>query len=165
MTKTEFKICFDQFFDAIRNYIAYRCRDSELASDIAQEVFMKVWEKNIPFDLDKVKSLLYKIAHDLWVDNYRKKATSEKYFLQLSHNKSEENTPQEELQYLELKETYENTLTFLPLKQREVFLMSRMEQLKYKEIALRLNISVKAVEKRMKLALFSMRKALDYENE
>ena len=56
---------------------------------------MKVWEKNIPFDLDKVKSLLYKIANDLWVDNYRKKATSEKYFLQLSHNKSEENTPQE----------------------------------------------------------------------
>jgi len=43
--------------------------------------------------------------------------------------------------------------------------MSRMEQLKYKEIAERLNISLKAVEKRMKLALLSMRKALDYENE
>ena len=165
MTKSDFKTCFDEFFDAIRNCIAYRCGDSELASDIAQEVFMKVWEKGVAFDLNKVKGLLYKIAHDLWVDNYRKKATAEKYCLQLTHKTSEENTPQEELQYLELQETYEKTLNLLPLKQREVFLMSRMEQLKYKEIAERLNISLKAVEKRMKLALLSMRKALDYENE
>ncbi|MEA1899112.1 MAG: sigma factor-like helix-turn-helix DNA-binding protein [Bacteroidota bacterium] len=48
----------------------------------------------------------------------------------------------------------------MPEKQRIVFLMSRQEGLKYIEIAERLNLSVKAVEKRMNLALTYLKKAI-----
>ena len=43
--KTEFKLLFDTYFDAIRSFVFYRCGDANVASDVAQEVFMKVWEK------------------------------------------------------------------------------------------------------------------------
>ena len=60
----------------------------------------------------------------------------------------------------EFMEKLESTIDNLPEKQREVFLMNRIEKMKYKEIALHLDISVKAVEKRMHQALVVMRKEI-----
>ena len=90
--------------------------------------------------------------------------SAKKYQLALSYD--DLNTDNEHnLEYQELKENYEATLSMLPLNQREVFLMSRMEELTYKEIAERLEISVKAVEKRMSLTLKELRKALSYDEQ
>ena len=71
-------------------------------------------------------------------------------------------TPEDLLEYDELSVKYEEVLSILPENQREVFLMSRMEDLTYKEIAGRLDIGVKAIEKRMSLALHTLRKELKY---
>ena len=60
----------------------------------------------------------------------------------------------------EFLEKLENTIAGLPQKQREVFLLNRIEKKKYKEIAVLLNISVKAVEKRMHSALLIMREKI-----
>lgn len=164
MTHTEFKSCFDELFDAVRNYIFYRCNDGELATDIAQEAFVKIWEKNFDYHPQKTKSLVYKIANELWISQYRKSISAKKYQLALSYD--DLNTDNEHnLEYKELKENYEATLSMLPLNQREVFLMSRMEELTYKEIAERLDIGIKAVEKRMSLALKELRKALSYDQQ
>ena len=57
----------------------------------------------------------------------------------------------------QLKGDYDKALKKLPEKQRTVFLLSRVENLKYSEIADMLDISVKAVEKRMNLALNHLR--------
>ena len=54
-----FKACFDQYFDLICNYIYYRSGDTELATDITREVFMKVWEKQFDLESGKIKRLLY----------------------------------------------------------------------------------------------------------
>ncbi len=164
MTHAEFKSCFDELFDAVRNYIFYRCNDCELASDIAQEAFVKIWEKNFDYHPQKTKSLVYKIANELWISQYRKSISAKKYQLALSYDDLNADN-EHNLEYQELKENYEATLSMLPLNQREVFLMSRMEELTYKEIAGRLDIGVKAVEKRMSLALKELRKALSYEEQ
>jgi RNA polymerase sigma-70 factor (ECF subfamily) len=66
----------------------------------------------------------------------------------------------DELRYKELFENYTKALTELSEKQRTVFLMSRMEGLKYHEIAERLDLSVKAVEKRMNITLVYLKKVL-----
>jgi RNA polymerase sigma-70 factor (ECF subfamily) len=60
----------------------------------------------------------------------------------------------------EFMEKLEHTINTLPEKQKEVFLLNRIEKKKYKEIAIQLDISVKAVEKRMHLALVVMREQI-----
>jgi len=159
LTHTEFKNLFDIHFDTIRNYIYYRSGDPEIATDIAQETFMRVWEKQIKIEKKKTKGLLFKIAGDLFISNYRR----QKVVLQFKLNLKPDivyHSPEDQLQFEELKVKYETALAKLPEKQRTVFLMSRMEQLKYREIADILDISVKAVEKRMKHALDYLKKVI-----
>ena len=159
LTEGEFKLLFQDLFDSVRNYIYYRCNDEELATDIAQEAFLKIWEKNFVYHTIKTKSLVYKIANELWISQYRKSKSALKYQASISPDALKQENEQN-LEYKELKSAYEETLRSLPISQREVFLMSRMEELSYKEIAERIGISTKAVEKRMSLALKKLRKAL-----
>jgi RNA polymerase sigma-70 factor (ECF subfamily) len=152
LTKQEFKQLFDRHFDAVRRYIYYRSGDGDLATDIAQDVFLRLWEKQPEFRERENVGLLYKMAGDEFVSRYRRQQ------LELNYKNSlpfqlHDISPEEELQYKELQQRYEEALGSLPEKQRVAFLMSRMDGLKYHEIADRLNISVKAVEKRMNLAL------------
>lgn len=139
-------------FDEIRNYVYYRSGDKELATDIAQETFLKVWEKQFEIQNNNVKGLLYKMAGNLFSSNYRHNKVEMKFRLAMKHD-NYQTSPDEQLQFKELASNYEVALAEMPEKQRTVFLMSRIDKLKYNEIAESLNLSVKAVEKRMSLAL------------
>lgn len=159
LNQEQFKYLFDTYFDAIRNYLYFRSGDSELATDIAQECFMRVWEKRNGFKDPPTKALLYKIASDFFISRYRKDLIARTYVVNSKLN-GEMESPEEILEYKELKSKYELALSRLSEKQRVVFLMSRTEGFKYSEIAERLNLSVKAVEKRMKNALGFLKEAL-----
>lgn len=159
MSESTFKIVFDTWFDAVRAYILYRCGDEELATDITQDAFLKIWEKRLHLKAESIPAILYKIAGDMLVSNFRKQNTETKYRLSLQPLETTL-TPEEQVTFYELNTKYEIALSQLPENQRIVFLMSRMESLKYREIAERLDISVKAVEKRMSSALSTLRKVL-----
>lgn len=137
----------------------YRSGDTELATDIAQETFLKIWEKNNKIDDARVKGLLFKIANNLFVSYYRKEKRSFEFF---KHYEPDEKTrtPEEDLIFGQLKENYSYALQKMPEKQRTVYLMSRVDQLTYNEIAEMVGVSVKAVEKRMTLALHFLRTSL-----
>lgn len=159
MTQEAFKYLFDKHFDAVRNYLYYRCGDAELATDIAQDTFMRVWEKQLDVLPDKSVGLFYKIANDLFISRHRKINVDAKFKNSLTID-SDEETPESKMTYVELSETYERALADMNEKQRVVFLMSRSEDLRYSEIAERLQLSVKAVEKRMSQALAYFREKL-----
>jgi len=163
LNKEHFKYLFDTYFDAIRNYLYFRSGDSELATDLAQESFMRIWEKRNGFKDPPTKALLYKIANDLFISRYRKNQVAQNYIAN-SKEGGDMQSPEEILEYKELANKYELALSQLSEKQRVVFLMSRTEGFKYSEIAERLNLSVKAVEKRMKNALSFLKEALRNEN-
>lgn len=137
----------------------YRGADTELATDIAQDVFMKLWEKKLMFEEGGTKSLLYKMASDVFVSQFRKTQVANKYE-QSVELKVESNDPQKQLEYEEVHGQYLTTLSTMNEKQREVFLMNRIEEMTYKEIAERLGLSVKAVEKRMSQAIGFLRERL-----
>ncbi|KAA6301337.1 MAG: ECF RNA polymerase sigma factor SigW [Candidatus Ordinivivax streblomastigis] len=160
LNKTEFKHLFDTYFDAIRNFVFYRCGDIEAASDVAQEVFMKVWEKQAQLNNDNLKSLLYKIANDMLITNYRKEVSRSDFGQSMKHDSDFGQSPEDEMLFNEFASSYAKALEQMPEAQRTVFLMSRNDELKYHEIAERLDISVKTVEKRMSAALQMLRTEL-----
>lgn len=159
MTRTEFKTLFDTHFDAIRRYIYYRCSDSELASDIAQDLFTKIWEKDMKVDHLKDKALLYKMASDLFVSKMRRKKVELNYSNSIEFENISE-SPDKIVEMEQLRAKYSQSMAKMPEKTRVTFLLSRGEGLKYHEIAERLNIGIKAVEKRMNGALTILRRDL-----
>jgi len=160
ISKAEFKQLFDDYFDTIRRFIFYRCGDTDAASDMAQDVFMKVWEKRESLNNDNLKSLLYKIANDKVISNYRKGESRCDFEQSMTFQDNHSLSPEDEMQYKEVSEKYAKVLEQMPEAQRTVFLMSRNDELKYHEIAGCLDISVKAVEKRMSAALQILRTKL-----
>lgn len=159
MTKEEFKLLFDNYFDSVRSYLVYRGAEKEQASDLAQDVFLRVWEKKMDIDTKTALRLLYKMARDMYISQYRREMLEINYKSALE-NEPLDASPEEKLRYKELFSDYTKALAEMNEKQRTVFLMSRMEGLKYHEIADRLQLSIKAVEKRMNVALTSLKRAL-----
>ncbi len=159
MTREEFKNIFDIHFAGVRNYIYFRSGDQDLATDVAQETFITLWEKKSGLVNSNIKALLFKIAGDLLITQLRKRNVAMRYKAKAVDEQFNE-SPDDLLQYKELLKNYEQALENLPEKQRTVFLLSRMDGLKYFEIAESLGVSVKAVEKRMKNALEYLRKSI-----
>nr|MBD3623529.1 sigma-70 family RNA polymerase sigma factor [Sunxiuqinia sp.] len=159
MTKEDFKKIFDTNFDEIRSYAFYRCNDTELATDIAQECFLKLWEKREKIRLNHVNGLLYKMASDLFINHFHHQKRTKLLFQNITFQE-QDYSPEELLSFDQLKEKYETLILEMPDRERTVFLMSRIDGLMYKEIANRLGLSVKAVEKRMKNALNFLRTSL-----
>lgn len=152
MNKEEFQELFNAYFGEVRKHILYRSGDEEVATDIAQDAFLKIWEKQTAIDRTKVKGLLLKIATDLYVSQYRRTQLSYNFFKTYRpHHETE--SPEDQLHFQELQAAYDNALQTMPEKQRTVFLMNRIDEMKYREIAEQLNVSVKAIEKRMSQAL------------
>ena len=156
MTREEFKNLFELHFGLVRNYVFYRSGNREIATDIAQETFVKVWEKQDKIQPEKVKGLLFKIANDLFVSYYRNEKRSYEFFKHY-HMDEHSASPEEMMAFEQLKTSYNEALLRMPESQRTVFLMSRVENLKYVEIAEMIGIGVKGVEKRMKKALDFLR--------
>jgi RNA polymerase sigma-70 factor (family 1) len=159
LTKEEFKYLFSKHFDSVRSYLFYRGADKDEASDLAQDVFLRLWEKQIEVDPKTVIGLLYKIAGDMYISKCRRAKLEMNYLNSLKSNRVDI-SPEDELQHKELFINYKKALAGLSEKQRTVFLMSRMEGMKYHEIAERLKLSVKAVEKRMNKTLTFLKNVL-----
>ena len=159
MTEEGFKILFDTHFEEIRRYIFFRSGDAVISTDIAQETFLKIWEKQMELRPGKDLPLLYKMAGDQLISHVRREKLRRRVHREMDLELTGEH--QHDIYYKELKDLYKKALMKLPDKQRMVFMMSRMEQFTYQEISDRLGISVKAVEKRMNRALKLLRVELD----
>ena len=154
-----FEDLFRENYESIRNFIYYKTGDIDLAEDISQDVFIKVWKKRNDIIKEKVKYLCYTIANNLSL-NYIKHLKIVYNFKNAFIERHEFESPEHLLIQKEFDLKLQNAIADLPEKQRTVFLMNRIDKLTYNEIALRLGLSVKAIEKRMSQALKELNKNL-----
>ncbi len=161
MNIQDFKLIFDQYYESIKRFLYYKVGDIAVSEDIAQEVFLKAWEKRDAIKMDTIKSFLYTIAGNLAI-NHLKHRSIVFNFVKNDSGEKVTNSPEFELEMKEFKLKLEQTLAEMPENSRIVFLMNRIEKLKYSEIADRLNLSVKAIEKRMSIALKYLKEKLDH---
>ena len=159
MTAKDFKMIYDAHFDDLRRYLIYRSGDQDLSKDIAQNVFMKVWTKKIEIASGNIKSLLFKMATDEFISHIRKKKVEKEYTESIDLKLIREPDNNDDL--LEKKVLFQKALNQLPEKQKTAFLMNKMQGLTYKEIAEILNLSQKAIEKRIGLALNALKQNLN----
>jgi len=154
-----FEFVYNTYAKDIRRFLFYKTQDIAEAEDILQDTFIKLWDNCSKIEYDKVKSYIYTVANNMFLNVKKHEKVVRKFSEQ--HKKSDNNeSPEFIMIEKEFMEKLENTIFALPEKQREVFLLNRIEKKKYKEISQMLDISVKAVEKRMHQALLVMRKEI-----
>lgn len=141
------------------NYIYYKFGNEEKAQDAVQEAFVKLWENCSKVIPAKAKSYVYTIANNLYLNIIK----AEKVRLKYAHltNDVTNETPEFLLEEKQFHDKLESALNQLPDNQRTTFLLNRIDKIKYAEIAKMEGVSVKAIEKRMHLALKSLREQID----
>ena len=166
-----FERLFSIYFSRLHAFATKVVRDDGIAEDIVQEVFVKVWEKKNQIVSLHVEAFLFRLVRNRCIDYIK--------FLKVVNNRMERleiSTKIEELYRIdfignepyvlieeELKAQIEKTIQSLPERCREVFILSRLDGLKNREVAEKLNISIKNVERHLSRALDTFRR--DFSNE
>lgn len=154
--KNAFQILFYEYYKKLVDFCLYRINNLEGSKDLVQELFTIIWETRIRLDPEKpIKPYLYKALTNQII-NFSKHSSAKTYSLDESYYKIKV----DEIDKLDSNIDFYTALESLPEKLKTVFMLSRIEQFKYSEIAEILNISVKGIEKRMTKALKLLRKKI-----
>jgi RNA polymerase sigma-70 factor (family 1) len=159
INQVEFDQVFMTWYKPLRNFVYYKTGDMQVAEDIVQDTFLKIWEKRDTINILTVKSLLYKIANNLFLNRLEHEKVSFNFVTEYQGN-IYSSAPDFELEMKEFDRRLQDSLAELGEKERIVFLMNRIDDLTYSEIAGSLGLSVKAVEKRMSKALAYLKNRL-----
>jgi RNA polymerase sigma-70 factor (ECF subfamily) len=154
---------YQLYYSNLCNYASNLCGNDDLAEDIVQHTMIKIWKKGLDLNINtSLKGYLYKSIFNHFIDLQRK---TKKETSKLERLKHEALLDFVELSIEEIESIYKQIdieIEKLPKQCREVFLLGKKEGLKYREIADKLNISVKTVERHMSIALKKLRKKLNY---
>ncbi len=161
-----FKKLYTIYFSRLNDFAKKVTRDDEISQDIVQEVFVKIWEKRSELKGVNPEAFLFRLVRNRCIDYIK--------HLRVVNNRMEEvrtKSKYEELYRIdfignepyilieqELRDKIESVIRTLPDRCREVFILSRMQGLKNREIAEKLNINIKNVERHLSRAFEAFRK-------
>jgi RNA polymerase sigma-70 factor (ECF subfamily) len=165
MTKPEFQILFNKLYNPLCNYANTIVNDNSQAEDIVQEVLFQFWDKQRELSVEpsKYENYLVRAVKFKCIDIHRQAKVKRKYEGEILHTASNsvDSTDNEEVDYRAILYT---AIAKLPEKTRAVFTMSKIDGLKYSEIAESLSISIKTVENQMGRAFKILRSTIKKEN-
>ena len=158
-----FNLCYDLYYRPLCSFANFFVKQPAVAEEITQNVFLEVWmnREKVPSHTSVKAYLMTAVKHDC-LDYLKHKKIEERYagqYLQSAHDSYEDIF--QELVSRDLQKSLDLAINKLPTHCREIFLMSRYNYIPYKEIAARLNISVKTVENQIGKALKIVRRELD----
>ncbi len=135
MTLSEYNTCVDLHSDGLYRFILKQIRDKDVARDIVQDTFEKMWRKVEQIEGEKAKSYLFTAGYHTLID-YTRRAKK-----QGSFNEVNENKLSHESNYSDLKEILNEALDKLPEIQKTVILLRDYEGYDYAEIGEITNLS------------------------
>lgn len=159
---------FEQVFkEHFKNLHAYACsilKDEDEAEEMVQNVFYKLWEKKEKIsELQSVPAYLYRSVYNECMNYVKHEKVKMTYEAHAVHHGSIAGQATDTATAKELEHRIANALADLPEQCRTIFQLSRFEELKYREIADKMGLSVKTVENQMGKALKILRtKLADY---
>jgi RNA polymerase sigma-70 factor (family 1) len=147
-----FEAFYKEVFPQVRIFIFSKCRDMDMAEDLAQETFVRLWNNRSNIEVPKARSYAFTVCNNLFVDHIRHQKVINSYNAQYVNDRDIKD-PQYLIEVQEFQKKLNSIIDSMPEGVREAFLMNRIEKMTYQQIADSLELSVKAIEKRMQKAL------------
>ena len=157
-----FEDVFKSYYKSLHAYAFTLLKEEMTAEEMVQNVFYKLWERSETINISgSVAAYLYRAVHNECLNHLKHLKVRSEHQMYVSHRAGQDNdSASKQLQVKELDTRLRIALSELPEQCRTIFQMSRFEELRYREIADRLDISVKTVENQMGKALKILRSKL-----
>ena len=163
--KNTFELVFKSNYGSLCSYAMKFVKDNDIAEEIVQEFFCQYWLKREEMLITgSLKQYLFRAVHNSCLNHIKHLSIRDKYSEHtLWENKQNIADETDKIELSELHDKIRDSIGQLPTERQKIFIMNRYEGLKYKEIAEKLDISIKTVENQMGKALKFLRDALkDY---
>ncbi len=129
MNVNDYNRCVDEHSDGLYRFLLKNIKDEEVARDLVQESFMKLWIKKKEVEKEKSKSYLFTTGYHTMIDHIRKNSRN------VSYETVEYKEESYDRGYSDLKEVLNEAVDKLPEDQKAVVLLRDYEGYSYKEIA------------------------------
>lgn len=157
-----FSQLYDRYWQSMTNQAFKVLKDVELSQDVVQEVFLQIWHKRAELNIGQLEPYLRKAVKYKVISTIRK-ARIPVSNLDFLDNLQVAAVQPNLVEYNELNQLLNEAIEELPPRCREVFILSRLENLSNKSIAAQLDISVHTVENHLVKAIALLRPKLkDY---
>ena len=154
---------FHKYYPMLRNFISGLLKSHAAADDIAQNCFMKLWFNRFSLRPGlSVKNYLFVLARNEAINVLRSSSSKAESLSSQHESELSLRMVDDWLNYSETNTFLKEKIDALPPQRRTIFKMSRYEHISNVEITMRLNLSVRTVEKHIELALRDLRKGMDH---
>ena len=160
--ETAFRQLYDEYWNRIYLLALTYLKSTELAQDIVQDVFLKVWNQRESFlTIRHPGSFIYVMGRNAVINAFRKKLINDRIVEELSdYIPNNYQLPHQILEIKQLRQRLDSAISCLPPQQSLIIKLSRQEGLTHKEIAERLSIEKSTVKNHIIRALNTLRQQL-----
>ncbi len=152
---------YDRFFEEIYIHIYNKTKDYELTKDLTHDVFLKLWENRQSLThIRNIRGYLYITARNKILDLIKHNKIVDTYYESFLHTYKLVESTDFRIREKQIETIIAEAVDSLPTKMRQVFELSRKQELSYQEIADQLAISEKTVKTQVHNALKILRKKL-----
>src|SRR5687767_11349794 len=146
--ESAFEQVFKQYYKPLHAYAFAMLKEEAIAEETVQTVFCRLWERADALSLGtSVAAYLYRSVHNEALNHLKHRKVRHRHRMHVVHTtKDAADGAARRMALKELEGKLAQALNELPEQCRTVFQLSRFEELRYREIAEKLNISVKTVE-------------------
>ncbi|MBC3759305.1 sigma-70 family RNA polymerase sigma factor [Hyunsoonleella sp. SJ7] len=155
-----FSSIFNKYSKDLHDFLYYKFGELLNPKDKVQEAFVKLWQNCAKVSPDKAKSFVFTTANNLMLNEVAHQKVVLKHQQSSKPKMSTNESPEFLMQESEYNDKLQRALANLTEPQRVAFMMNRVEGKRFKEIAELLDISTKAVEKRIYGALEKLRREI-----
>lgn len=156
-----FKTLFYRFGPKIRPFILNIVKQEDIARELVQEVFLRIWMKRETLtQVEQPASWIYRIASNLALTHFRRQNIESKVLQSIQQAVDDHQSPHD-FNLKELQSLINKAVSQLPAQRQKIFKMSREEGLSRKEIAAALNISENTVRNQLTISLQTIQKFIE----
>jgi len=155
---------FYLYYDKLYGFLFNITRSKTKAEDITQDVFLKIWQKKDEiYDFENAYALLFKMAQNSAIDELRRQSkeilkADIQPDIAVKNSQQHSENPLEIMVEVELQEIIDEAVEKLPVQQKKVYTLHKIEGIRQDEIAKQLNLSVSTIQSHMKLAMTNIQK-------